>query len=142
MRDFVRKVALFAILALTAFLAGFMPMKKLSNELAAQLAQLQQQVDFLKLQNKLVELFLEVEQKNFGAARPISTAFFNEARRLADSASDAEHRRRLEQILSRRDEITADLASTNPATADKLKAMYAALRAENPGPISWMQRQY
>ncbi|MEX2264293.1 MAG: hypothetical protein WD696_20230 [Bryobacteraceae bacterium] len=122
------KTVLIAVaLATVAFLVGFVPKYFENQELQAALERTRTQLEISSLHSQLGMILIEIERNNFGNARERSTVFFNQLQSAAQQAQDEAIRRRLEEALQRRDEITSDLASLRPETADKIREMYISL---------------
>jgi hypothetical protein len=93
----------------------------------SQVSQLQQQLQVSRLHGELGLLILEVEQSNFGKARQFSTRFFEDLLAVLRETREEASRPSLEAIRQRRDEITADLAQSNPEVGKKLRQIYGEL---------------
>lgn len=132
------KFIIVVILLIVAALAGFIPMYVKSQRLEAQLAEVRQQLErrtaelrhteeqleLARLHNELGRMVMEVEQKNYEQAKKQSTQFFDRLRDLLYRLEDEELREPLQAVLSRRDEITADLTLLNPEIIGKLRGLY------------------
>jgi len=89
-------------------------------------ADLEGQLRTTRLQNQLAALIFEVQDQNFGRARELATNFFGDLGEAASLAQDPALNEQLEKTLSRRDELTADLASLSPQSVTKLREIHAA----------------
>lgn len=88
---------------------------------------LDEQLRLAHLRNQMADLIFQVQDQNFGRARELATNFFGDLGEAASLAEDAARKQQLEKILSRRDELTADLASLSPQSAAKFREIYAHL---------------
>ncbi len=100
-----------------------------------QLLSLRRSLKSAKLRDELANMFIEVKHGNVGKAREQATQFFDDLRRSASEATDSQVRERLQSILDRRDEITADLVAMNASTVDKLTQMYLDLPPDSAVPF-------
>jgi hypothetical protein len=136
----LKRFLIFALLLIIAFAAGygvlFFEIRDLrerssvaERNLRDNEVRLERQVLLESVHGDLGLVILELQMANFGNARAGSSAFFAKLARLEGELPDGEPRKRLEAIRQRRDEITADLAAMNPATAEKLKEIYRELVA-------------
>jgi hypothetical protein len=129
------------VVAVLLFLAGYVPQArqrgalseererqaKATMQLESELARTRVQRDLSRAQGKLGMVLYEVNRNNFASAAQRSTEFF-EALREATGAQaftfavprDEPYR----AMLARRDEISADLARSDPAARQKLTDMY------------------
>jgi hypothetical protein len=104
-----------AALVVVAFLAGFVPSYLKRRGLEGELSQARMENRFAQLRDLAGLAYLQVNQKNYGLAADISTRYFQSARDVANQTNDASARKMLEEILSSRDKITAELAKGDPA---------------------------
>lgn len=88
---------------------------------------LEEQLRMSSLRNQAAALIFEVQDQNFGRARDIATNFFGDLGEASSLAENAAVRQKLEQILGRRDELIADLASLSPQSAPKFREIYSSL---------------
>lgn len=95
--------------------------------LQGRVSDLEQQLRISRLRNQLGTLIFEVQNQNFGRARELSTSFFNDVADAATGVEDTQLRSQLEEILQRRDELTADLTALSPDSAKKLQGIYTSL---------------
>jgi hypothetical protein len=77
-----------------------------------------------RLQLQLASVLMEVERKNFGNARDVSSKFFDELRSVAGSAQSPDQKSRLDAVLGKRDEVTAAITEMKPETPDLLRRLY------------------
>jgi hypothetical protein len=89
-------------------------------------ADLESRLRVAHLRNQLADLIFEVQDQNFGRAREVATNFFGDLGEAASLTPDAAVQQQLEKILTRRDELTADLASLSPQSAVKFREIYSS----------------
>ena len=116
------------ILLIVAFLAGFLPPylqeKRLENELLAS----RQEVQVAELRDLAGLAYLQVSQKDYGLAAATTTRFFDRTKEVASRTTDETRKKTLEDMLSLRDKITAELAQADPAALNHLQALYVQTR--------------
>lgn len=81
------------------------------------------------LENELLALLDQAAAQNYGEAQKLSGRFFDEVRVEADRPTSAPYRQTLEDILARRDAVTAGLARADSTTVDPLRQSLDQLRA-------------
>ncbi|MBI2877328.1 MAG: hypothetical protein HYY20_10640 [Candidatus Tectomicrobia bacterium] len=86
--------------------------------------QLDHNLKLARLLGQLGMASYEVNRNNYSNATQWSTVFFNGVRDAANNTEDESVKQQLESVLARRDEITIDLAKSNPAVKEKLAQMY------------------
>jgi hypothetical protein len=117
-----------------AFLAGWYPQHQETSRLAQALAQAQDTSasQQMKLKEAGVKdlgamLYLEVSRQNYAEASSIATRFFDGVRDLSTQTQDTAMQARLNDILAKRDMITAGLARATPSVAADLQAIMLQL---------------
>ncbi len=119
---------------LTAFAIGYFPAQRRADQDRDASAEAQRALDsklreseadykIASLHAELGMVLIEVEENNYGRARERASRFFD---RLRDAIPSIPSSRveRLKALLAKRDEVTADLATSNPGTAAKLRKLY------------------
>ena len=124
-------VILIAVL-IGGFLIGYLPARSTIEGLKTQNSRVEQRNAVLEQSLKITELrgavglmSYRVNQNNYGAAAELSTGFFNGLRGMINNTKDETVRRNLQAMLQQRDEITAGLAQSDPATKQLLAQLYA-----------------
>lgn len=119
---------LFLVLLAAAYVAGYWPQHQQLHAAQQNAAQAQQQLAttqevarICKLENELLALLGQAENQNYGDARNLSNAFFEDLRKEADRDPNAPYKADLENILGQRDAITAGLTKADPSTTNSLK---------------------
>jgi hypothetical protein len=129
------------VVAVLLFLAGYVPQArqrdalrdeqdrqlKATAQMESELERTRVQRDLRRAQGKLGMVLFEVNRSNFANASQRSTEFFDALREAtgAQAFTFAVPRNEpFRAILARRDEISADLARSDPAVRQKLTDMY------------------
>ncbi len=127
--EMLKKAGIVAVVALLAFLLGFVPMwlsaRTHENERDAAINTLRPSV----LQNTLATAALNARRGEFEQARQQASDFFTELRAEMEretSAFNAQQRAAAQPILAQRDETITLLARNDAAAVDRLTDLYFA----------------
>lgn len=128
------------------YLIAWLPARQSIHELEASVAAADAQVQetqrelevaqleaaLANLLGQLGEVYVDINSNNFGVASEKVTPFFDGLSELLDSdpALAEPQLQALRGILSRRDEVVADLAQANPQVRQKVGQMFARLQAQ------------
>ena len=132
-----KRIAAIAVIVLLAgaFLAGYLPEHRLriiaeqqSLALREQLAAAEARVRMGQLLGRALALREVVNRQNYGQAQELSSAFFDSVRTEAAATPVDEFRSALDEVLSRRDALTAALTKADPATVDVLSTIETRVR--------------
>lgn len=133
MKKVLAMVAL--VLLGAAYLGGYWPQHQQLRAAQDNAAQAQQQLASVqvvaricRLENNLLNLLGQTENQNYGDARSLSQAFFDNLRHEADRDQNTPFKADLEGILAQRDAITAGLTKADPATATALRQILAQMQ--------------
>ena len=128
----MRRVTLYAVLLLVAFLFGFIPMGWKSRECSGSLSEAERQLSLARLQNALASAAIDARLGEYEPARQAASDFFTYVRAETDSgeasALSPVQREGVLPLLTRRDEIITLLARGDPASTDQLSDLYVAYR--------------
>ena len=135
----MRRTVTAAILALAAiaggYLAGSLPERQQRAAAEARVTELQAKISAAAARLRAGELLGEAltlkdiaSRQNYGQARELSSAFFDAVRTAAASVPEGRLRDGLNDILSRRDRVTAALARAEPTVAEALYQIEWRLR--------------
>ena len=135
----MRKFLILAVLALAAlaaaYLAGLLPERRQRAAAEAQAAGLQEQLAAASARLQVADLLGQAltlkdvaARQNYGQARELSSTFFDAVQAAAASVPEDRLRQGLNDVLSRRDEVTAALARGEPAVTDALYQIERRLR--------------
>lgn len=122
------KIIVAAVLIVVVFLAGFLPSYVKANRLENELREARREHSLAQLRDLACLAYFQASQKDYGLAAGTSTRFFNRTREVANQAPDASVRRPLEDLLSLRDPITAELAKGDPGVLGDLQALFVKTR--------------
>ena len=96
-----------------------------AGHLEADVTQLQQRLGLRELHLRLGRLAMEADHQDYGTASEQAATFFDAAARMAEQArGDERVHAALEQVLAARDDVTAGLATADPAATQRLKQLY------------------
>jgi hypothetical protein len=122
------------VLLVGAFLAGFVPERRLrsaaeqeSRSLEEQLAAVEARVRFSRLLGDALALN-EMAMQDYGQAQVLSSAFFDQVRQEAAGTPVSAFRDVLSDVLSRRDLVTSSLAKADPAVVEILHTVEVRIR--------------
>ena len=127
-----RRVLIFLIVLVAAFLAGLVPMwLKLRDQTALRL-KAEHSLTITRIEKDLGSAAIDARRGEYEAARQEASAFFTAARFEIDersrSALTQQQRDALMPLMASRDEMITLLARSDPASADRLANLYVALR--------------
>ena len=109
------------------FLLGYIPSCSDARFARRQQSSLEYRLKFAELNNKLGMMSYEANRNNYASAMQFSTEFFDGLQSISNEVEDRAMRDKLKVFLSKRDEITTNLAQADPVVKDKLAAMFAEM---------------
>src|ERR1039458_8285969 len=112
------------VLAIAAFLAGFLPSYAKVKRLENDLRQAQQENRLAQLRDLAGVAYLEASQKNYGLAAGASARFFERTGAVAAQTLQSGGRTALQDLLSGQDKITSLLAKGDPGVLDNLQTLF------------------
>jgi hypothetical protein len=118
------KIIVAAVAAVVVFLIGFLPQYVRANRLENELRQSRQENTGAQLRDLIGIEYVQANQKNFGLAAETSSRYFDRVREMADRAKDTSSRKALEDLLTARDKVTAELAKGDPAVMGDLQDLF------------------
>ena len=128
----MRRVTLYAVLLLVAFLLGFIPMWWKSREYSGSLSEAEHQLSLAKLQNALASAVIDARRGDYEPARQAASNFFTSLRAETDrvdaSALSPAQREGVLPLFTGRDEIITLLARSDPVSAERLSDLYVSYR--------------
>ena len=122
------RIMLVAVLLVVVFLAGFLPSYAKANRLENELREARREHSLAQLRDLACLAYLQASQKDYGLAAGTSTRFFDRTREAAKQEPDASTGKPLEDLLSLRDKITAELAQGDPGVLSDLQALFIKTR--------------
>ena len=128
-----RKIALYAVLAVSFFLLGAVPMWMRARENAIQRDAAQHQLQLSELQNTLSSAVIDARRGEYELARQTTSDFFTELRKridapLAQKVLSQSQRNAVLPLLKDRDDLITLLARSDPAAVDRLTTLYVNYR--------------
>lgn len=124
-RDLLKKIAIAAGVLILAFLLGYVPSMINSRATEQQNVELAHKLKDAELGSQLAMASYEVNRNNYANAAQFSSKFFDGLRDSIDESKDQALKQKLQAMLARRDEITANLAQADPSVKEKLAQMVA-----------------
>ena len=125
-----KRVALYATIALGFFLLGFFPIWFKATQAIEQRDAAQRGVRLAQLQNTLAAAVIDVQRGKYEPARQLTSEFYTNLRRQLEgddkSPFTRSQREGLESLLAQRDELITFLARSDPASTDRLFAVYSS----------------
>ena len=124
-----KRVALYATIALSFFILGFVPMWFKATQAIEQRDAAQRGVRLAQLQNTLAAAVIDVQRGHYEPARQLTSDFYTNLRRQIDGDSGTlftpAQREGLKSLLTERDELITLLARSDPAATDRLVNVYS-----------------
>lgn len=123
----MRSMRFWLLLFLAGFLAGFIPQYLKARDLKRQLSVCNAAYQLAEVRRSAALTYIAATQQNYGTAQGYANQFFEQARRLAATTSDASGRSMLSDVLSLRNKITADLTKGDPQVVSDLQPILLAV---------------
>jgi hypothetical protein len=127
-RPVKNRIIVVGVLLIGAFLGGFIPAYSKGKRLENELREARRENSLAQLRDSACLAYLQASQKDYGLAAGSSTRLFNRTREVANQTSDSSLRKSLEDLLSFRDKITAELAKGDPGVLGDLQALLVKTR--------------
>ena len=121
------RLILWVVLLVIGFLAGFIPQYLKAHQFGAELSGCQTAEQASRVRDTASMMYLAATQKNFGISAGYAAQFFNQAQKVASSTQDEALRNQLRDVLSSRDQITADLAKGDAAVVSEMQPLLMKL---------------
>ncbi len=121
----------YAIVALVAFLVGFVPMWLSGRTAARERDEVQQSLRLARLENTLAAAVIQARRGEYEPARQAASTFFTEVRSELDNTPSlfaTAQRPSLEALMAARDQVITWLARSDPAVAEHLSNAYMEYR--------------
>jgi hypothetical protein len=123
-----KKIIMAAVALIAVFLVGFVPQYVKATRLESEFRQSRQDAEGAGIRDLIGLAYLQASQKNYGLAAETSSRFFSRVREAANQTADANRRKALENLLTLRDKITAELAKGDPAVMGDLEELFVKTR--------------
>jgi predicted exporter len=128
----VRRVVIYAIILLSVFLLGLIPMWLKARQRGIELETVRLDLRRSQMRGALSAAATDARRGDYEPARQTMSNFFSalsmEVERGKDSALDQTQRDALRPMLAQRDEVITLLARSDPAAADRIADLYASYR--------------
>jgi hypothetical protein len=120
------------IVAVIAFLAGFIPSSSKSHSLSKRVSDMRRELALSQIENKLAAATLDANLGQHERARQSASQFFTQLRDEIDqdknSALSQSQRDQANQLLNQRDDLITLLARGDPSSSKRLADLYGAFR--------------
>jgi len=103
-----------------AFLAGYVPKHSQLRDDEIQIANLNFKLQLAHLRTLAGTLYLQTSERNYGLAVQTSSQFFDQLRSFVEQVNDPRLKQMLMELSKSQDQITAGLASGDPAVLTKV----------------------
>ena len=123
MKTFVTWVVVFVV----GLLVGFVPQYWKAHNLRTDLESCNTAASLSQVKQSAALTYVTATQLNYGVAAGYAQQMFAQAQNLANSSSDNNLRTLMNQVLSSRDKITADLAKGDSAVIGELQPVVLQL---------------
>ena len=122
------RIVVAGVLLIVAFFAGLLPAYAKGKRLENELREARQENSLAQLRDLACLVYLQASQKDYGLAVGASTRLFGRTRQVANQTPDSSVRKSLEDLLSLRDKITAELVQGDPGVLSDLQALFVKTR--------------
>lgn len=112
----MKKLLLIVLLIGGAYLLGYWPQRGLREQLASAKSTIQ----VGRLQNELMDMLDQIQNKNFGTAQQMAGQFFNDLHSQMDDPALASYHQNLQPIADSRDAVISALAKADGSIAGSL----------------------
>ena len=123
--NLLKKLAIAAGILILAFLLGYVPSMISSRATEQKNVDLEHQLKAVELGSQLAMSSYEANRNNYANAAQFSSKFFDGLRETISETQEQALKQKLQVMLARRDEITANLAQADPSVKEKLAQMVA-----------------
>jgi hypothetical protein len=128
----MRRILIYAGILLIVFLLGFVPMWVKAREANNRLAESERQLIVARIQNDLASAVIDARRAEYEPARQTVSQFFTNLQTEIAKGDSSSYTRaqgeQLHQLFAGRDELITLLARSDPASADRLTALFVAYR--------------
>jgi hypothetical protein len=125
-----RRVLIYVVALVAAFLLGLVPMWLTARERGRELDEARRALTLSRMQNQLSAAALGARRGDYEPARQSASEFFSSVSAEVDkgdnSALTSPQREAVAGLLVQRDDLITLLARSDPASADRLAEMYVA----------------
>ena len=133
----MQRVLIYAVVLLIVFLVGFVPMWLKARTASQRLSETEGHLTLARIQNNLASAVIDARRGEYEPARQAVSEFFTtmqaEIAKADSSTYTPAQREQLQQLFAGRDELITLLARSDPASADRLTALFVAYRKMTSG---------
>jgi hypothetical protein len=122
------RIVLLAAALVAVFLLGFVPQCIRANRLDSDLRRSREAYAGADLRDLIGLAYLQANQKNYGLAAETTARFFNRVREVANQTQGGARRKGLEDLLTPRDRVTAQLAKGDAGAIGDLQDLFIKTR--------------
>jgi len=122
------RVIVAAICFVVVFLVGFAPQYSKARRLENELRKMRLDYAGAELRDLAGLAYIQATQKNFGLAQDTVKQFFDRAGDVANQMTDAKGRKALEDLMTFRERVVAELAKADPSAVGDLQDLFMKSR--------------
>jgi|SRR4030095_772078 hypothetical protein len=123
---------IYAGVLFVVFLLGFVPMWLKARTATRSLVETEHQLTLVRMQSNLASAAIDARRGDYEPARQAASQFFTSLRAEIDNGDSSSftkgQREGMQTLLVDRDEVITLLARSDPASADRLSALFVAYR--------------
>ena len=127
----LKRVGVYAVVLLIAFLLGFVPMWMQARARAQERDAAEQTLRLTQLESTLASAAIQTRRGDYEPAREAASTFYTNLTAEMDrvpSVFTTPQRERMQALLAERDQMITLLARADPAVAERLTDAYVAFR--------------
>jgi len=124
-----QKTATALIILVVVFLLGFVPQYLEKRQVQRDLAISIEKIKLSELRDLAGLMMLEALRQNYGVAGDYSSQYFDKLRETSEAVNNSTLKRSLQELLNKRDTVTAALSKADPASASQLQTIFAETQA-------------
>lgn len=127
-----QRFIIYAGVLLVVFLLGFIPMWLKARTATRSLVETERQLTLVRMQSNLASAVIDARRGDYEPARQAASQFFTSLRAEIDKGDSSSftkgQREGMQTLFVGRDEVITLLARSDPASADRLSALFVAYR--------------
>ena len=125
----MRKTVTGLVILVMVFLMGFVPQYLQKRQIQAELATSAEKLKVSELRDLFGMMMLEALRQNYGVAGDYSSQYFDKLRETSEAVNNSTLKRSVQELLKKRDTVTAALSKADPASASQLQTIFAETQA-------------
>ncbi len=130
------RIVIAAVVVVLVFLAGFVPQYARVRRLDNELRQASAGSASAQIRDLIGLAYVQANQLNYGLAADTVAQFFNRTRELANQTEDPAVRKSLEDLLTVRDKVIAELSKGDAAVMADLQDLFTKTRQATAPPAT------